>query len=75
MINISFPAIRAEKVSSSIIHQNMLLTYQILIEVIQIVAQIIICSKSLVLGLSDIRSSKKLTSVITAQNQRISHSL
>ena len=42
IINISFPAIIADKVSSSITPPNILLTYHIFIEVIPIVAQIII---------------------------------
>gem|GEM_PF-6358668 len=44
--------------------------YPIFIEVIQIIAQIIICIKSLIFGLTFNKSSKKLTTVIKNQNHQ-----
>jgi hypothetical protein len=75
IIKISLHEIIIESVSSSITHQNILLTYPIFIEVIPIVAPMIICSNKRVFALSEIRSSKKLTSVITPPNHRIRRNL
>lgn len=62
-------------VSKFIIHQKILLIYQIFIEVIQIIAQISIWKKSLIFGLTCTLSSKKLNPVIKNQKTQMSHNL
>jgi len=75
IIKISLSIIIRERVSSSIIPQNILLTYHIFIEVIPIVAPIIIWSIKRVFALRETISSKKLTRLITNQNTKIRPSL
>ena len=62
-------------VSKFIIHQNILLIYQIFIEVIHIIAQIKIWNNKRILGLTFNKSSIKLTPVIKNQNTHINQSL
>jgi len=75
IINISLPRTIAESVSNSTTPQNILLTYPILIEVIQITAHMSIWIRSLIFALIPIMSSKKLIAVIRAQNIHTSRSL
>ena len=64
-----------KKVSKLIIHQKILLTYHIFIDVIQIIAQISIWKNNRILGLTSNLSSKKLIAVIKKPKTHISHNL